>query len=167
MDLLQMLEMNTTIAFPAAPLGSVILALVSKYTFLFVTNSPFLIQWKPDIRRSLGPGNSVCYIRYVISVVHKQYKTKQINVIGNTVVEDKKSMSTCRVKFYFRRRHLSTKQWSGPKCDDVPTKIETSNYAMHHRDWPGKQRLAEHPACWLSLTCSAFRKQLSLFEGIF
>ena len=46
-----------------------------------------------------------------------------------------------------RRRHLSTKQWSGNKCGDVPTKIQTSNYAMDHRDWPGKQRLAEHQAC--------------------
>ena len=46
-----------------------------------------------------------------------------------------------------RRRHLSTKQWSGNKCGDVPTKIQTSIYAMDHRDWPGKQRLAEHQAC--------------------
>ena len=46
-----------------------------------------------------------------------------------------------------RRRHLSIKQWSGNKCGDVPTKIQTSIYAMDHRDWPGKQRLAEHQAC--------------------
>ena len=46
-----------------------------------------------------------------------------------------------------RPRHLSTKQWSGNKCGDVPTKIQTSIYAMDHRDWPGKQRLAEHQAC--------------------
>ena len=46
-----------------------------------------------------------------------------------------------------RRRHLSTKQLSGNKCGDVPTKIQTSNYAMDHRNWPGKQRLAEHQAC--------------------
>ena len=46
-----------------------------------------------------------------------------------------------------RRRQLSTKQWSGNKCGDVPTKIQTSSYAMDHRDWPGKQRLAEHQAC--------------------
>ena len=45
------------------------------------------------------------------------------------------------------RRHLSTKQWSGNKSGDVPTKIQTSIYAMDHRDWPGKQRLAEHQAC--------------------
>lgn len=31
-DLLQMLEMNMTIAFPAAPLLTVILALVGKFT---------------------------------------------------------------------------------------------------------------------------------------
>ena len=31
------------------------------------------------ITRSLGPGNFVCYIRYlVISVVNKQYKTKEL-----------------------------------------------------------------------------------------
>ena len=46
-----------------------------------------------------------------------------------------------------RRRHLSTKHWSGNKCGGVPTKIQTSIYAMDHRDWPGKQRLAEHQAC--------------------
>ena len=37
-----------------------------------------------------------------------------------------------------RRRQLSTKQWSGNK-----TKIQTSSYAMNHRDWPGKQWRAE------------------------
>ena len=43
----------------------------------------FEIQWKLSITRSLGPGNFVCYIRYfVISVVKKQYKTKQINSLG-------------------------------------------------------------------------------------
>ena len=46
-----------------------------------------------------------------------------------------------------RWRQLSTKQWSGNKCGDVPTKIKTLSYAMDHRDWPGKQRLAEHQAC--------------------
>ena len=47
-----------------------------------------------------------------------------------------------------RRWHLSTKQnQSGNECGDVPTKIQTSNHAMDHRDWPGKQRLAEHQAC--------------------
>ena len=38
-----------------------------------------LVQGKLGITRSLGPGNFVCYIRYlVISVVNKQYKTKEI-----------------------------------------------------------------------------------------
>ena len=46
-----------------------------------------------------------------------------------------------------RRRHLSTKQWSGNKCSDVPTKIQTSSYAMDHRYWPCKQRLALHQSC--------------------
>ena len=45
------------------------------------------------------------------------------------------------------RRQLSTKQWSGNKCGAVPTKIQTSSYAMDHRDWPDKQWLAEHQAC--------------------
>ena len=41
------------------------------------------IQWKLCITRSLGPRNCVCYIRYfVISVVNKQYKTKEINSVG-------------------------------------------------------------------------------------
>ena len=41
------------------------------------------IQWKLSITRSLGPRNFVCYIRYfVISVVNKQYKTKEINSLG-------------------------------------------------------------------------------------
>ena len=32
---------------------------------------------------TLGPRNVVCYIRYfVISVVNKQYKTKEINSLG-------------------------------------------------------------------------------------
>ena len=34
-----------------------------------------------------------------------------------------------------RWRQLSTKQWSGNKCNDVLTKIQSSNYAMDHRDW--------------------------------
>ena len=34
-------------------------------------------------------------------------------------------------------------QW----CSKLPTKIQTSSYAMDHRDWPGKQWLAEHQAC--------------------
>ena len=39
-----------------------------------------MVQWKLGITRSLGPKNVVCYIRYfVISVVNKQYKTKEIN----------------------------------------------------------------------------------------
>ena len=42
-----------------------------------------------------------------------------------------------------RRRQLSTKQWSGNKCSNVLTKIQTSNYGMDHWDWPGKQWWAE------------------------
>ena len=41
------------------------------------------IQWKLGITRSLGPIDFVWYIRYfVISVVNKQYKTKEINSLG-------------------------------------------------------------------------------------
>ena len=41
------------------------------------------VQWKLIITRSLGPQNFVCYIRYfVILVVNKQYKTKEINSMG-------------------------------------------------------------------------------------
>ena len=41
------------------------------------------IQGKLGITRSLGPGNFVCYIRYlVISVVNKQYKTKESILLG-------------------------------------------------------------------------------------
>ena len=44
-----------------------------------------------------------------------------------------------------RCRQLSTKQWSGNKCNDVPTKIQTLSYTMDQRDWPGKQWRAKHP----------------------
>ena len=41
------------------------------------------VQWKLGITRSLGPGNFVCYIKYlVISVVNEQYKTKEISSLG-------------------------------------------------------------------------------------
>ena len=42
---------------------------------------------------------------------------------------------------------LSTKQWSGNKYSDVPTKIQTPSYTMDHRDWPGKQWRAERQTC--------------------
>lgn len=42
-DLLQMLEFNVTVSFPAAPLLTVILALVGKYIFLLsLSNGPFM-----------------------------------------------------------------------------------------------------------------------------
>ena len=65
-----------------------------------------------------------------------------------------------------RRRHLSTKQWSGNKCGDVPTKIQTSIYAMDHRYWPGKQRLAEHQACRCT-HLQRFSQAVKPFEGLF
>ena len=50
---------------------------------IIMSNIHVLIQWKLSIARSLEPRNFVCYIRYfVISVVNKQYKTKEINSLG-------------------------------------------------------------------------------------
>ena len=40
-----------------------------------------------------------------------------------------------------------TKQWSGNKCRDVLTKIQTSSLVMDHQDWPGKQWRGERQAC--------------------
>ena len=67
-----------------------------------------------------------------------------------------------------RRRQLSTKQWSGNKRSDVPTKIQTSSYAMDHRDWSGtsKQWRAERQACcWTRLT-ARFSQTVNLFWKI-
>ena len=69
-----------------------------------------------------------------------------------------------------QRRHLSTKQWSGNKSGDVPTKIQTSIFFFFTRWIIVTGRVNSG---WLSikhaaaLTCSAFRKQSSLFEGLF
>ena len=47
--------------------------------FVNILNIAALYTGNLSITRSLGPGNFVCYIRYlVISVVNKQYETKQI-----------------------------------------------------------------------------------------
>ena len=48
-DLLQMLEMNTTIAFPAAPLLTVILALVGKAFYSKFVNQNSLKRWRKCI----------------------------------------------------------------------------------------------------------------------
>ena len=58
-----------------------------KQIFMLVQEFKILknfIQWKLCIMRFLGWRNFVCcYIRYlVISVVNKQYKTKEINSLG-------------------------------------------------------------------------------------
>lgn len=55
-DLLQMLEMNMTVAFPAAPLLTVILALVGKFTSwsLFTV----VITGYSEVPASGGPGES-------------------------------------------------------------------------------------------------------------
>ena len=42
-----------------------------------------------------------------------------------------------------------------------PTKIQT------HQDWPGKQWRAERQACRCTRLTARFRKQSSLFEGLF
>ena len=48
-DLLQMLEMNTAIAFPAAPLLTVILALVGKYHANLSHKIPSTVYFKSDV----------------------------------------------------------------------------------------------------------------------
>ena len=61
---------------------------------------------------------------------------------------------------------LSTKQWSGNKCSDVLTKIQTSNYAMDHRDLPGKQsraRRAERQACRCTRLTARFLQTVKPF----
>ena len=61
-----------------------------------------------------------------------------------------------------RRRQLSTKQWSGNKCSDVPTKIHLQ--LIDHRDWPGKQRWAElHALAWHH----AFRNSQAFLKAYF
>ena len=65
-----------------------------------------------------------------------------------------------------RRWQLSTKQWSGNKCGDVLTKIQTSSYAMDHRDWPGKQLLAEHQA-YRCTRLQRLSQTVKPFEGLF
>ena len=58
---------------------------------------------------SLGPGNFVCYIRYlVISAVNKQYKTKQIISVGweKTVCYIRFSnLFICFIDFHDWHRH--------------------------------------------------------------
>ena len=69
-----------------------------------------------------------------------------------------------------RQRQLSTKQWSGNKCSAVLTKIQTSSYAMDHRDWPGKQWQAERQACRCTHLTPRFSqtvKPFSVFESLF
>ena len=70
-------------------------------------------------------------------------------------------------KISSRRRHMSTKQCSGNKCGDVPTKIQTSIYAMDDRDWPGKQRLAEHQACRCNSLAALFASSQAFLKAYF
>ena len=58
---------------------------------------------------------------------------------------------------------IVTKQWSGNKCSDVPTKIQTSSYAMDHRDWPGKQWRAEHQARHCTRLTACFSQAVKPF----
>ena len=66
-----------------------------------------------------------------------------------------------------RRRQLSTKQWSGNKCSDVPTKIQlrvTQCIIRFGRVNGGGLSIKHATAlAWQR----AFRKQSSLFEGLF
>ena len=65
-----------------------------------------------------------------------------------------------------RRRQLLTKQWSGNKCSDAPTQIQTSSYAMDHRDLSGKQWRAEHQACYCTRLTAHFSQTVKPFEGL-
>ena len=60
-------------------------------------------------------------------------------------------------------RQLSPKQWSGNKHSDVPTKIQTSSYAMDHWDWPGKQWRAERQAC----RCTHLTARLAFWKAFY
>ena len=62
-----------------------------------------------------------------------------------------------------RRRQLSTKQWSGNKYSEVPTKIQTSSYVMDHWDWPGKQWRAELQACRCTRLTACFSQTVKPF----
>ena len=77
------------------------------------------------------------------------------------------SLSTCRVKFLPDRRQLLTKQWSGNNCSDAPTKIQTSSYAMDHRDWSGKQWRAERQACRCTRLTACFSQTFKPSKGLF
>ena len=65
-----------------------------------------------------------------------------------------------------RRQQLLTKQWSGNKCSDAPTQIQTSSYAMDHRDLSGKQWRAEHQACYCTRLTAHFSQTVKPFEGL-
>ena len=52
---------------------------------------------------------------------------------------------------------------SGNKCSDVPTKIQTSSYAMNHWDWPGKQWRAEHQACCCTCLTARYSQTIEPF----
>ena len=68
-------------------------------------------------------------------------------------------------QIWSRRRQLSTKQWSGNKCSDVPTKFQTLSYmyVMDHRDWPGKKWRAEHQACHCTRFTARFSQTVNPF----
>ena len=69
--------------FNSSNLGRRNLCKYNVYIVPLKNSFPMRIQWILGITRSLGPRNFVCYIRYfVISLVNKQYKTKEINSLG-------------------------------------------------------------------------------------
>ena len=144
----------------------------------FFTNLPnclvALMKIKRDRAKHLWKGIIGCYSHEYCIYAKTSNLSRVISYFGvlffvaitSAVVEDR---FLCRHvgSISSRRRQLSTKQWSGNKCSDVPTKIQTSSYAMDHRDWPGNSGglSVKHAA---ALTWQhAFRKQSSLFEGLF
>ena len=87
-------------------------------------------------------------------------------ICSSAVVPGQISLSTCRVKFHPDSDKL-TKQWSGNKCSDVPTKIQISSYGMDHPDWPGKQWWTECQACHCTCLTARFSQIVKPFESLF
>ena len=72
-----------------------------------------------------------------------------------------------------RRRQLSTKQWSGNKCSDVPTKIQTVVQVTRWIIGTARVNSGGHGLSWASsmplhaLDSTPFPNSQGLFEGLF
>ena len=83
--------------------------------------------------------HGICCIVYVALYI---YDSCLLLVLKSSI----KTSAVMRTDFFVdmsgqistRLRQLSTKQWLGNKCSDIPAKIQTSSFAMDHRDWPRK-----------------------------